>query len=187
MINDISTFTIAGTISKKILIFDIDDTIIYSNATVGVRKNGKIIKELTAQEFNTYSLKDNELFDFRNFDSSVLLGQAKLTKYWDTLSREYFKGTHISILTARSRPAMIKKFFMNKGIDIKDELIFCCGYSKFPWKGTVQYKKRKVIEYLISLGYEVFVFFDDNEQNLLEAKNLEKEYNIKVNIVHVEN
>ena len=30
-------FTVAGTVSNKILIFDIDDTLIYSNATINVK------------------------------------------------------------------------------------------------------------------------------------------------------
>lgn len=178
-------FSIGGTVSNKILIFDIDDTLIYSNATIYVVKDGKRIKELTPAQYNEYIWQEGESFDYSNFDSSKLLNQANFTKYWDTLKREYAKGTHIAILTARGKPVMVRKFFLNNGIDIKDDLIFCCAYSKFPWKGTVQYKKAKVIEYLMLLGYNTFVFFDDNLNNLKSAKQLEELYPaIKIITVH---
>lgn len=178
-------FSVAGTVSNKILIFDIDDTLIYSNATIYVVKDGQRIKELIPSEYNEYVRQEGETFDYSNFDSSKLLNQANFTKYWDTLKREYAKGTHIAILTARGKPAMVRKFFLKNGIDIKDDLIFCCAYSKFPWKGTVQYKKAKVIEYLMLLGYNTFVFFDDNLNNLKSAKQLEELYpSIKIITVH---
>lgn len=178
-------FTVAGTVSNKILIFDIDDTLIYSNATIYVVKDGKRIKELTPAEYNNYVWQEGESFDYSNFDSSKLLNSANFTKYWDTLKREYAKGTHIAILTARGKPAMVKKFFLNNGIDIKKKLIFCCAYSKFPWKGPIQYKKAKTIEYLTLLGYNTLVFFDDNLYNLKMAKQLEDLYpSIKIITVH---
>lgn len=178
-------FSVAGTTSNKILIFDIDDTLIYSNATINVIKDGKVIKTLTSAEYNDYNRQEGETFDYSNFDSSHLLRQANFTPYWDTLKREYAKGTHIAILTARSRPVMIRRFFLDNGIDIKEDLIFCCGYSKFPWKGTTQAKKTKVIEYLMLLGYDTFVFFDDNINNLESAKQLEELYPaIKVITIH---
>ena len=178
-------FSVGGTVSNKILIFDIDDTLIYSNATIYVIKDGKRIKELTPAQYNEYIWQEGESFDYSNFDSSKLLNSANFTKYWDTLKREYAKGTHIAILTARGKPAMIRKFSLNNGIDIKDDLIFCCAYSKFPWKGPIQYKKSKVIEYLMLLGYNTFVFFDDNLNNLKSAKQLEELYpSIKIITVH---
>lgn len=180
-------FSVAGTVSKKILIFDIDDTLIYSNATIKVMKNGEVIKELTSAEYNNYVWHEGESFDYTNFDSSILLKQANLTPYWDVLKREYEKGTHIAILTARSRPVMIRKFFLDKGIDIKDDLVFCCGYSKFPWKGSTQKKKTKAIEHLMKLGYETLVLFDDNINNLESAKKLEENYPlVKIITNHVQ-
>ena len=82
-------FSVAGTVSNKILIFDIDDTLIYSNATIYVVKDGKRIKELTPAEYNEYVWQEGESFDYSNFDSSKLLNSANFTKYWDTLKNEY--------------------------------------------------------------------------------------------------
>lgn len=178
-------FSVAGTKSNKILIFDIDDTLIYSNATIYVVKDGKRIKELTPSEYNEYQWHEGERFDYSNFDSEELLNQANFTPYWETLKREYAKGTHIAILTARGKPEMVRNFFLDNGVDIKDDLIFCCGDKNFPWKGNTHEKKAKVIEYLMLLGYETFVFFDDNINNLKSAKQLEELYpSIKIITVH---
>ena len=179
-------FTVAGSSSNKILIFDIDDTLIHTNATIKVIKDGKVIQELSPADYNNYEWHEGESFDYSNFDSLFFLQTGVFTPYWNTLKREYEKGTHIAILTARSRPAMIRKFFLKHGVDIKKELIFCCGYSKFPWKGTTQYKKAKSIEHLMKLGYKIFVFFDDDDNNLKSAKTLETKFPIKIITKHVQ-
>lgn len=180
------SYTINGITSDRILIFDIDDTLIYSNATINVVKNGEVVKTLSSAEFNHYVRKPGESFDFSNFDSEELLNDAKFTRYWDTLKREYEKGTHISILTARGRKTMIRRFFMQHGIEIKSNLVFCCGDAFFPYVGDIKYKKAKVIEHLHNLGYHTFVFFDDNADNLLMAKRMEKLYNINIITVKAE-
>ena len=116
-------FTVGNTTSNKIILFDLDDTIINTIAEIGVVKGGKVIKRLPNAEFNDYVLGPGESFDFGEFDDPILLDQSPFTKYWNTLKREYKKGTHIGILTARSDCRMIKEFFLKNGIRIKDELV----------------------------------------------------------------
>ena len=48
-------------------IFDIDDTLMHTTAKIAVKLNGKVVRELTNQEFNTYQLKKGEQFDFGQF------------------------------------------------------------------------------------------------------------------------
>lgn len=52
-------------------IFDIDDTLFHTTAKISVIKDGKQIKDLTNQEFNTYKLKPGESFDFSQFRDAV--------------------------------------------------------------------------------------------------------------------
>lgn len=181
-------FHVGGTISDKILIFDVDDTLIFSNANVRVSSVDGIFKKiLTSSEYNTYVLQDDEVLDFSEFESVDLLTDADVTKYWHTMIREYRKGTHICILTARSNHSVIKEFLLRKGVDIKDALIMCCSSEDYPFDGNVHERKAKSINHLYELGYRTFVFFDDNENNLLEAKKLEDNYNdISINVVHVD-
>lgn len=166
-------WTVGGTKSKKLIIFDLDDTIIHTTASINVVKNGKIIKTLTNNEYNTYVLGPGESFDYSEFANPKILRNEKFTRYWETLKREYHKGTHISIITARGDANMIREFFLRNGIDIKQELVFAVGSPDFMYKGTIAEKKAKTIKLLSRLGYNTMIFFDDNEENLKAAKRLE--------------
>lgn len=178
-------FTVGKTTSNKIILFDLDDTIIDTIAEIGVVKGGKVIKRLPNAEFNDYVLGPGESFDFGEFDDPILLDQSPFTKYWNTLKREYKKGTHIGILTARSDCRMIKEFFLKNGIRIKDELVIAINDPSLGLKGTIQEKKTEAIRILAGVGYDNFIFFDDNEPNLKSAKELESQLNIKVTTVKV--
>lgn len=178
-------FTVGNTTSNKIILFDLDDTIIDTIAEIGVVKGGKVIKRLPNSEFNDYVLGPGESFDFGEFDDPILLDQSPFTKYWNTLKREYKKGTHIGILTARSDCRMIKEFFLKNGIRIKDELVIAINDPSLGLKGSIQEKKTEAIRILAGVGYDNFIFFDDNEPNLKSAKALESQLNIKVTTVKV--
>jgi hypothetical protein len=178
-------FTVGNTTSNKIILFDLDDTIIDTIAEIGVVKGGKVIKRLPNAEFNDYVLGPGESFDFGEFDDPILLDQSPFTKYWNTLKREYRKGTHIGILTARSDCRMIKEFFLKNGIRIKDELVIAINDPSLGLKGSIQEKKTEAIRILAGVGYDNFIFFDDNEPNLKSAKSLESQLNIKVTTVKV--
>lgn len=178
-------FTVGKTTSNKIILFDLDDTIIDTIAEIGVVKGGKVIKRLPNAEFNDYVLGPGESFDFGEFDDPILLDKSPFTKYWDTLKREYRKGTHIGILTARGDSKMIKEFFLKNGIRIKDELVIAINDPSLGLKGSIQEKKTEAIRILAGVGYTNFIFFDDNEPNLKSAKALESQLNIKVTTVKV--
>lgn len=178
-------FTVNGTKSSRILLFDVDDTLIHTTAQIGVVKRGKLVKKITNDEFNEYKLKPGEEFDFSEFDDPHILNNETFTPYWKTLKREYMKGTHIGIITARGDCEMIYRFFKNKGIEIKRDLVFAVGDPKMQLMGTVAEKKSIIISKLAWLGYRTFVFFDDNETNLKFAKSLESRYKIKIITVKV--
>ena len=59
---------IHGKSSDKVLVFDIDDTLIKSNARIFVRKNGEVIKTLNSQEYNEYVLQPDEKFTYEEFE-----------------------------------------------------------------------------------------------------------------------
>ena len=172
--------TVGGTYSDRILIFDIDDTLLKSHSKIEVVKDGKVIRELTPAEYNYYKLNPGEEYDYKQFRSYDALVNATLLPFFNTLKKEYRKGTHIAICTARPEGDMFKKFFLSKGIDIKDELILATGDDKQGYHGSVEDRKVQAFEMLINLGYKTFVFFDDSEVNLKAAKEMEKDYPIKV-------
>lgn len=175
-------FSVNGSVSAKIILFDVDNTLIHTTAKIGVRRNGKLMKHLTDQEYNDYILKAGETFDFSEFADPDILNNEALTPYWNTLKREYRKGTHIGILTARGDCDLIRNFLIKKGIDIKKSLIFATDDPRLGLSGRVQDRKAEVITRLYNLGYRTFVFFDDNDNNLRSVKKMEDIYD-DINII----
>jgi Icc-related predicted phosphoesterase len=175
-------FSVNGIISDRLLVFDLDDTLIRSKANVVVSRGGRKIL-LTPEDYNTYKWQEGDIVDYSQFRSDEILDSADLTKYWRTLEREYKKGTHICILTARGDQNMVWRFFKRKGIEIKNELCIAVEDPKYGFTGSVAHKKQEAIESLVNLGYRTFVFFDDSQENLDHAKSLEKDfYDIGVKI-----
>lgn len=168
-------FSVNGSFSDRLLVFDLDDTLIRSKANVVVNRGGREIR-LTPEEYNTYKWQEGDVVDYSQFRSDKILDSAEMTKYWRTLEREYKKGTHICILTARGDADMVWRFFKRKGIEIKNELVIAVEDPKFGLAGTVAQKKQEAIESLVDLGYRTFVFFDDSQENLDHAKSLEMEF-----------
>ena len=168
-------FSVAGSVSDRILVFDLDDTLIHSKANVVVKRGSKTMV-LTPADFNSYKFVEGDIVDYSQFRSDEILDSADLTKYWNTLEREYRKGTHICILTARGDQDMVWRFFKRKGIEIKNELVIAVEDPKYGLTGTVAQRKQEAIENLVDLGYRNFVFFDDSQENLDHVKSLEKEF-----------
>lgn len=164
--------SIHGNQSTRILLFDVDDTLIHTSAQIWIRSRDGSERSISNQEFNDYKAKPGEEFDFREFNSQKILDNDIPTKYLNTLKKEYAKGTHIGIITARSDCSLIKKFLLKKGISIKTELIFAVNDPQLGLEGSIQEKKAQIIDHLIKAGYETLVFFDDNEGNLEAAKRL---------------
>jgi len=58
-VKSFNTFLVEAS-GKGLTIFDIDETMFITKAKVKVVKNGKVIKKLDNQEFNTYKKKPGE-------------------------------------------------------------------------------------------------------------------------------
>ena len=71
---------------RKIILFDIDDTLIKSKAKIYVlNKDNKVIKKLTPAQYNIYKKKEGESFAYDDFDNEEILNDAKLPsfgKHW---------------------------------------------------------------------------------------------------------
>lgn len=174
---DLSTYItnrIRGNTSTRILLFDVDDTLVHTTAGIWIKHPDGTETRISNSEFNTYKFKPGESADYREFEDPAILDNDIPTSYLDTLRREYAKGTHIGIITARGNAKLIKKFLLKKGVEIKDELVFAISDPKLGLEGTVQQKKAYVIKSLIRAGYKTLVFFDDCKDNLEAAKKLQR-------------
>lgn len=162
----------------KLLIFDLDDTLIISDAKIKILDNEskKVIKELTPDEYNYYVQKDTHMLNFDDFMDFGILKKAKLTKYMSLLKKEYKKGTCIAILTARENSDLISNFFKYHKINLLPQLVIATGDPKWELQGNVDDRKQSAIRRLIKHGYKNITFFDDNKDNIIAANKLSKDY-----------
>ena len=184
-LNEVS---IKGKKSDKLAIFDLDDTLIISAAKIKVLnpKNGKIIKELTPAEFNYYSHNPTHTLSFKDFeDADILRKSTFILDVMEKLLNFYRSGVHVSVVTARSNSKLIRNFFLENGIDIHPELVIAVNDPAHKLTGSVAERKKEAIHQLVEYGYKDLIFFDDNEENLALAKEIEFEKNVKVKTVKV--
>ena len=92
---------------KGLTIFDIDETMFITKAKVKVVKNGKVIKKLDNQEFNTYKKKDGETYDFGEFKNAEVFKRTStpiarmINKVKAILKNATRAGSKVIIVTAR--------------------------------------------------------------------------------------
>ena len=112
---------------KGLTIFDIDETMFITKAKVKVVKNGKVVKKLDNQEFNTYKKKDGETYDFGEFKNAEVFKRTStpiarmINKVRAILKNATKAGSKVIIVTARPNFDNKKTFldtFRKQGIDI---------------------------------------------------------------------
>lgn len=170
--------------TDKIILFDIDDTLIKSNAKIYVlNSQNEIIRKLTPAQYNHYKIKDGEHFNYDEFDNEEILNKAKFTKFWNKMKEVYNQGFNVGVVTAREDKEMLIRFFLRNGMDINRYLIFPIGGENCKFKGRIQDRKRQVIEHLSARGYKDFVFYDDNEDNLREIASMRDRIGVDIKTI----
>jgi predicted nucleotidyltransferase len=165
---------------NKGYIFDFDDTLAKTPAKVHVLKNQKRVKSLSPQIFNTYRLKDGEVFDFSDFDDPNILRQAKKFKIWKVLKNvegalgQGRTDSEMYILTARSKAVRdaLHEFLVSNGIrSIPKTNIFTVGDSgdtPIEERDTrsIAERKKEVLANLRKRHEGDVIFFDDDQKNI---------------------
>lgn len=159
---------------------DIDSTLFHTFAKIEVKdkKTDKIIKELDNQEFNSYTLEDDEYFDFGQFKSAKFFKETsipieatvnRINKMISQIKKKESKSKVI-FLTARADfddKETLLDTFREHGIDVDfkpNVYIERTGNMK---SGTVESKKEKVImKYLKEGIYRRVRMLDDYVGNV---------------------
>jgi len=168
---------------KGLTIFDIDETMFITKAKVKVVKNGKVIKKLDNQEFNTYKKKAGEEFDFGEFKDAKVFNRTStpiarmINKVKAILKNAVRKGSRVIIVTARPNFDNKKLFldtFRKQGIDIDKIYVERAGNLG----GGPAADNKKVIfkKYLDQKIYKRIRLFDDAMSNLKMFLSLQKDY-----------
>lgn len=152
---------------------DIDETIFKTFAKIGVVKNGKIIKKLDNQTFNTYELQDGESFEFGEFrdakkfrDTSIPIPKT-VKRIKRMLSSVMKDNPDIILLTARADFDNKEEFlqtFRDHGIPIDKMYVERTGNIT---TGTTAGRKKKVLmDYLMTGKYTDVKLIDDDMRNI---------------------
>jgi len=168
---------------KDLVVFDIDETLFRTSAKVKVMKDGKEVRSLDNQEFNTYKLKDGESYDFGEFKSAETFQNTsvpimKMIEKAKSIIRKAVKvGSKVIVVTARADFDNKKKFlntFRRYGIDIDNVYVERAGNLNL---GSSAKNKRYIFhKYLRNNNYQKVRFFDDAMSNLTMFKALKKQY-----------
>ncbi len=181
-------------IRRSIHLFDLDDTLIRTEARVWVKNSGGVpTVSLSPAEFSLYRPKAGESFDFREFSDLGILSRGIVVKYTKTIIDTILKhGTrsHFGILTARGdkhlhAPFLIRLFRSLFGIRLAKEHIFAVSDRRFSeYKDnraqalevgflslSIAERKALVIaEDLVGRGFNDISFYDDSRENLESFK-----------------
>ena len=168
---------------KKVLIFDLDDTLVITAAKIRVcdQKTGACF-ELSPEEFNTYEKHKNHILNFDDFKSLEIMKAAKLIdKYLNILAKNYKAGNAIGVISARDDEQMIYTWLKEHvGFHIHPELIWCINDPHRALTGSIAEKKQKAMKWFIEQGFEDISFFDDDKQNIKLIDQLATELGIKI-------
>jgi FMN phosphatase YigB (HAD superfamily) len=164
---------------SKILVFDLDDTLVISSAKIKVcnKKTGECYS-LTPEEFNTYEKGEHEELNFDEFKSLEIMKAGKLIDYYLKIFKEaYRSGIAVGIVTARDDKNMIWTWLREHvGYRIDKDLIFAVNDPIHKYKGNISDRKKAAFKDLIEMGYSDMQFYDDDDANLKLVKSLENEF-----------
>lgn len=165
----------AGT--KKLRIFDFDDTLAKVKTTIKVKNTiSQKVTTLTPAQFAVYNGLPGDMFDFSDFNKTIRDAtpiQHNL-KLLSTAAGD--STTKTTILTARMLAYPVKRY-LKKELNL-DVYVIALGSAN-------PELKRDYIEKEIKKGYNDIVFIDDSEKNVAAVSELISKYpDIKLKIIH---
>jgi hypothetical protein len=164
----------------KLVIFDIDDTLVNTTTKVGVRRNGKLVKKLNSHDFTHYELQPGEEFDFGGFrDAREFYTQARpIPGMIRQLKQDIESGNKVIMLTARSdfndRDVFLDTF-RQYGIDMDRIHVYRAG--NLVTKAATEEKKKIILKHLLGKHpYEKVIMYDDSVPNLNAFLSLKQDF-----------
>lgn len=169
--------------SGTLTIFDIDETLFHTKAKVAVVKDGKVIRLLDNQEFNTYKLKASEEFDFKEFKSAEIFRKTSspivrmVEKAKAIVKAKRNPDSKAIIVTARADfddKEMFLQTFRDHGLPIDSMHVERSG--NLGLDSPAEAKKVVFRKYLNTKNYIKTRLYDDAMSNLKAFLELQSEY-----------
>ena len=166
--------------NSKLVIFDIDDTLVNTDTKVNVVRDGKIVKQLNSHDFTHYHLQPGEEFDFGAFrDAREFYTQARpIPGMIRQLKQDIATGNKVIMLTARSdfndREVFLDTF-RQYGIDMSKVHVYRAGNLNI--KAATEEKKKIILQHLLGKEhYDKIIMYDDSVPNLNAFLSLKQDY-----------
>lgn len=172
-------------INNKIHLFDLDDTLITTEAKIVVKDEmANVVDKLSSFEWTTYHKKSGQSYDFSDLYNVKHICNAKVVNRTREIINEIKKNpqNRIGILTARGNKKMlfplIRKFMLtNFGINIKRKFFFAVSdvhFVKNKEKRIIGFAKMSAAEKksiivkdeIIDKGFKDINFYDDSQENI---------------------
>lgn len=169
--------------SGTLTIFDIDETLFHTKAKVAVVKDGKVVRMLDNQEFNTYKRKAGEEYDFREFKSAEVFRKTSvpvvkmIEKAKAIVKAKKNPHSRAIICTARADfddKKMFLQTFRDHGLPIDDMYVERAGNLGID--SSAEAKKVIFRKYLNTQNYIKSRLYDDAMSNLKAFLELADEY-----------
>jgi len=164
---------------KKLVIFDIDDTLVYTQTKVHVVKNGRVVNSLNSHDFTHYKLQPGEEFDFGDFRNAKEFfdNSRPNIPMMNQLKRDINTGNKVVMVTARADfddRELFLDTFRKFGIDMNKVHVYRAGNSK---QGTTEDRKKTIIKQLLDQAtYSKAIMYDDAKPNLHTFMELKKDH-----------
>jgi len=178
-------------------VFDVDDTLVHSNAKVHVKDgNGKTVKKLTTSEYNNHKLSDGHHYDYSEFKSADVFRHSRpIKKMIRTINAT--QGT-----TSKNPNNKVVINTARADFDNKDKLLNTLSHhgikniekihvhraGNIPGKEKPANKKLVFIrQHLAKHPYSHVRMYDDSHENLRAFLGLRNEYpNTRFHAYHVD-
>jgi hypothetical protein len=166
--------------SKKLRVFDFDDTLVFTKSFIYVKtKDGKE-KKLTPGEYAIYQEKPGEEYDFRDFYS--VQEPQELRRITKVLKRIIQKngGDGVFILTARPQAVdkHVQQYLKDIGIN---QRIPVTGLQNNDPKAKAKWIEDKID----NEGYDDVYFADDSIKNVNAVKDMLRKKDVKWRVQHI--
>ena len=151
---------------KKAFVFDFDDTLATTDCRVLVRTNNStrfVRRRLTPSEFNTDTLRPEEVYDFSEFRSQKFIRSANPTFLMALAQEVHSEGHSVYVLTARADNVANAITEWLCGFGVKPVRVF--GVGSDTEKVDIPAEKQKVLQTIKDL-FDVVYFYDDDQHNV---------------------
>ena len=165
---------------SKLVIFDIDDTLVHTQTKVHVIRDGRVVKSLNSHDFTHYKLQPGESFDFGDFaNAHEFFTNAKpIIPMINQLKHDIATGNKVVMVTARADfndRELFLDTFRKYGVDMAKVHVYRAG--NMTGKMQTEEKKKIIIRDLLNNGhYNKAIMYDDAVPNLKSFVELKKEY-----------